>query len=81
MRAAERDSRILEQLAAMPFLDRLELAAVCNVSEGLAHNALASLGSQGLVEFVKHGSPLTIIHAHDATTSPPEGVKQTRHRG
>ena len=59
MRAAERDTRILGKLASMPFLDRLELAAVCGVSEGLAHNALASLRGQGLIGFVKHRSPLT----------------------
>ena len=60
-RAAERDAGILEKLAAMPFLDRLEMAAICGVSEGSAHNALASLKRQGLVGFVRHGSYLTAI--------------------
>ena len=58
----------------MPFLDRLELAAVCDLSEGLAHNALASLRSQGLVEFVKHGSALTSTTRRYNVTG--EGVKR-----
>ena len=74
MRAAERDASILGQIAAMPFLDRLELAAVCDVSEGLAHNALASLKSQGFADFVKHGSPLTSSTRRYYVTA--EGVKQ-----
>ena len=74
MRAAERDASILGQIAAMPFLDRLELTAVCDVSEGLAHNALASLKSQGFAEFVKHGSPLTSSTRRYYVTA--EGVKQ-----
>ncbi len=50
---------VLDKLATMPLLDRLELAAVCGVSEGLAHNALASLKKQKLIGFARHASPLT----------------------
>ena len=59
MRVEARDSEVLEKLAIMPFLDRLELATVCGVSEGLAHNALASLKKQKLIGFDRHASPLT----------------------
>ena len=48
----------LRVLAAMPFLDRLELAAVAGVSEGTAHNALSHLHGDGLVGYVRHAAPL-----------------------
>ena len=35
MRAEKRDGEVLERLATMPFLDRLEFAAVCGMSEGI----------------------------------------------
>ncbi len=79
MRSEERDTDILEKLAAMPFLDRLELAAVCDVSEGLAHNALASLRGQGLVGFVKHRSPLTSTTRRYYVAA--EGVKRLAAEG
>ena len=49
----------LRVLAAMPFLDRLELAAVSGRSEGAAHNALQRLRAEGLVDRVRHAGPLT----------------------
>ena len=58
MSEAERDVDALRVLAAMPFLDRLELAAVAGVSEGTAHNALSRLQSDGLVSYVRHAAPL-----------------------
>ena len=48
----------LRVLAAMPFLDRLELAAVANMSEGTAHNALSRLHGDGLVDCIRHAAPL-----------------------
>ena len=74
MRAAKRNTSILEQIAAMPFLDRLELAAICGVSEGLAHNTLASLRKQGCADYVKHGSPLISTTRRYYVTA--EGVKR-----
>jgi len=59
MRTDERDLAVLRYLASMPFMDRLELAAVSGVSEGTAHAALAGLRSEGTVESVRHASPLT----------------------
>ena len=59
MSAEERDRAVLRYLASMPFLDRLELAAVSRVSEGTAHVALASLRAEGMIESVRHAAPLT----------------------
>ena len=59
MSEAERDVDTLRVLAAMPFLDRLELAAVAGVSEGTAHNALSRLQDDGLVDCIRHAAPLT----------------------
>ena len=54
-----RDLAVLRYFASMPFLDRLELAAVSGLSEGAAHEALFSLRREGLVEPVRHAAPLT----------------------
>ena len=51
--------RALRLLAAMPLLDRLELAAVGGMSEGAGHQALRSLEREGLAEAVRHAGPLT----------------------
>ena len=59
MSEAERDVDALRVLAAMPFLDRLELAAVAGVSDGTAHNALSRLQSDGLVDCIRHAALLT----------------------
>ena len=59
MRAWEREGLALGTLAAMPFLDRLELAAVMGTYEEAAHVALRSLRQAGLVHCLRHASPLT----------------------
>ena len=53
------DESALRTLSTMPFLDRLELAAVSGLSEGTAHNALERLGGERLADCVRHASPLT----------------------
>ncbi len=53
------DESALRTLSAMPFLDRLELAAVSGLSEGTAHNALERLHGEGLAGCVRHAGPLT----------------------
>ena len=53
------DDTALRKLAAMPFLDRLELAAVSGLAERTAHNALDRLRGGGLADFVQHAGPLT----------------------
>ena len=59
MRTDERDLAALRYLAQMPFLDRLELAAVSGVSEGAAHEALSDLGREKLIEPVRHAGRFT----------------------
>lgn len=59
MRTDERDLVVLGYLASMPFMDRLELAAVSGVSEGTAHAALGSLRAEGMIGSVRHAAPLT----------------------
>ena len=59
MRMREREGLILRALAAMPFVDRLELAAVTGAYEEAAHVALRGLRQAGLADFTRHASPLT----------------------
>ncbi|MXW30176.1 MAG: hypothetical protein F4Z88_05405 [Chloroflexi bacterium] len=58
MSGAELQARLLRWLAAMPFLDRLELAAVSGVSERAAYYAMAALEDAGLAAALPHGSDL-----------------------
>ena len=51
--------RALPLLAAMPLLDRLELAAVGAMSEGAAHAALRRIEREGLATAVRHAGTLT----------------------
>ena len=48
----------LRRLAAMPFLDRLELAAVSGLPDRSAYNAVAALERQGLVASLHHATAL-----------------------
>ncbi len=48
----------LRRLAAMPFLDRLELAAVSGVPDRSSYNAVAALERQGLVASLSHATAL-----------------------
>ena len=59
MRALEWDRLALQGLAAMPFLDRLELAALTGMYEEAAHNALDRLRREGLADSIRHAAPLT----------------------
>ncbi|MYA49199.1 MAG: hypothetical protein F4185_06420 [Chloroflexi bacterium] len=56
MRTVETD--LLRRLAAMPFLDRLEAAAVSGWSKGAAYNAVEALEREGLAVSVSHASEL-----------------------
>ena len=58
MRPAPSERELLRALAAMPFLDRLELAAVTGRSRGAVYEAVARLEDAGLVESVSHGAEL-----------------------
>ena len=48
----------LRRLADMPFLDRLELAALSGWSRGAVYDAVARLEREGMVAAVPHASPL-----------------------
>ena len=48
----------LRRLATMPFLDRLELAAVSGVPDRSVYNAVAALERQGLVTSLPHATAL-----------------------
>ena len=52
------EGELLRRLAAMPFLDRLELAAVSGRSRGAIYEAVRKLESEGLAASVPHASPL-----------------------
>ena len=58
MRPAGTERELLRALAAMPFLDRLELAAVAGRSRGAVYEAVARLEEGGLVESVPHAAEL-----------------------
>ena len=58
MSAGELHLETLRRLAAMPFLDRLELAAVSGVPDRSAYNAVAALERQGLVASLPHATTL-----------------------
>ena len=49
----------MHTLAAMPFLDYLELAAVSGMAEGTARHVLGRLQREGLADYLRHASPLT----------------------
>ena len=59
MRAKEREELALRTLAAMPFLDYLELAAISGMAESTARHFLARLRTEGLTNYLRHASPLT----------------------
>ena len=58
MRALERDALTLRRLAAMPFIDRLELAAVSGAADRSTHDAVAALQRRGLAASVPHATGL-----------------------
>ena len=54
MRPAGCEADLLRALASMPFLDRLEMVAVCGWSRGAVYEAIASLESGGFCASVPH---------------------------
>ena len=55
---AERDLPALRRLAAMPFVDRLELAALSGIADRTAYDAMASLERRGLAASLSHATGL-----------------------
>ena len=58
MRFNRCEANALRRLADMPFLDRLELAALTGWSRGAVYQAVGKLEDRGMVESVPHASPL-----------------------
>ena len=58
MRDASRNMRALSTLASMPFLDRLELAAVSGTPDRTTYDEVTSLHRRGLVGSVRHATEL-----------------------
>ena len=58
MRLSRCEADSLRRLADMPFLDRLELAALSGWSRGAVYDAIARLEREGMVAAVPHASPL-----------------------
>ena len=52
------ETDILRRLAELPFLDRLELAAVTGRSRGAVYEAIAKLTAWGMVDAIPHASEL-----------------------
>ena len=57
-RASSCERELLGAMAEMPFLDRLELAAVAGWSKGAAYRNVAKLEQRGLVASVPHATPV-----------------------
>ena len=58
MRPEACEGEIVRRLAAMPFLDRLEMAAVSGRSRGAVYEAVRKLESGRLIASVPHATPL-----------------------
>ena len=58
MSAVERDLPTMRRLASMPFLDRLELAAVSGTPDRSTYDAVANLERRGLATSVSHATDL-----------------------
>ena len=54
MKPAGCEADLLRALASMPFLDRLEMVAVCGWSRGAVYEAIESLESGGFCASVPH---------------------------
>ena len=57
MRPEACEGELLQRLAAMPFLDRLEMVAVSGRSKGAVYEAVGLMEERGLVASVSHAAP------------------------
>ena len=70
MSEAERQAETLRRLAAMPFLDRLELAAVSGLPDRSAYRAVAALERRGLAASLPHATdPLRPTRRYHLTST------------
>lgn len=58
MKTSHKDHQILQLIASMPFLDRLDISALSNISRGTAYHAAARLERDDLVESIPHATTL-----------------------
>ena len=58
MRTEACEGELLRRLAAMPFLDRLEMVAVSGRSRGAVYEAVGKLEKAGLAASIPHAAPL-----------------------
>ncbi len=58
MRSDGSEAELLRRLASMPFLDRLEMAAVSGRSRGAVYEAVERMERDGLVASIPHAAPL-----------------------
>ncbi|MDE2867299.1 MAG: hypothetical protein OXN91_01525, partial [Chloroflexota bacterium] len=58
MSPGDRRVQTLRRLVAMPYLDRLELAAVAGMADRAAYHIVADLERQGLVASLAHATDL-----------------------
>ena len=58
MRPEACETELLRRLTAMPFLDRLEMAAVSGRSRGAVYEAIKKLEASGVAASVPHATPL-----------------------
>ena len=58
MRSEGCEGELLRRLASMPFLDRLEMAAVSGRSRGAVYEAVERMERDGLVASIPHAAPL-----------------------
>ena len=63
MRLTQCEQELMRRMAAMPFLDRLEMAAVSGWSKGAVYRAVRNLEDGGLAAPVPHATDLTPLTA------------------
>ena len=73
------EGEALRRLAEMPFLDRLELAALTGRSRGALYEAIAKLTAWGMVDAIPHASPLiTPTSRYHLTAEGLRGLASTQ---
>ena len=68
MKLTQCEQELMRRMTAMPFLDRLEMAAVSGWSKGAVYRGVRNLEDGGLAAPVPHATELTPL-----TISPPPG--------
>ena len=72
MRRAGCEEEILRALAAMPFIDRMDLAAGSGWSRGAVYEAVARLDRGGFCDAISHATDLFPATERFSTSPPPD---------